>query len=249
MIYKIGKESLRVPETGPERKVRTPRQVVPWRDVAETCRTLDAVCGEIPNGDDFTICDGIARSGFWGAVFRNRWPRCRLILNEEDQICGEVLKDNFPKEDILHHPIHEWCPDECDIALLDFDHFTLRILDQWKAVLEKWDSCCKYFIIADGACFGFKFGNLRHYGVDDEKDYYKLLDKALRRFLNKRITVVSRFMNASTILLENKKGRSIKYLPPSQLPLSRGGKPYGLSKEPKIKPKPKLKKSSEGLLF
>lgn len=232
MLYRIGSQKLNVPETGPERRIRTPRQVVPWRDVAETCRTLDAICGEIPTEKQFKIVDGIARSGFWGAVFRNRWPDCQLLLNEEDKACAKVLHDNFPGDKITHHGIHDWAPVNCDISLLDFDHFTLRILDKWKLVLEKWCPSSRYFIMADGACFGFKFGNLKHYGVKDEKDYYRLLDEALRKFLNKRITVVSRFMNASTILLEEKAGHDIKFLPPSTLVLSRGGKTYGSTPSP-----------------
>jgi len=243
MLYRIGSQKLLLPETGPERRIRTPRQVVPWRDVAETCRTLDAICGEIPAQEQFKIVDGIARGGFWGAVFRNRWPNCKLFLNEADETCRETLKKNFPDDKITHHSIHDWAPRKCDLTLLDFDHFTLRILEKWQTVLENWSPCCRYFIIADGACFGFKFGNLRHYGVEDERDYYKLLDKALRKFLNKRITVVSRFMNASTILLEDKKGKGIKFLPPSNLVLSRGGRPYGISK-----PKPASKDQGFGLV-
>ena len=226
MIYRIGSQKLNVPETGTPRKIRTPRQVVPWRDVAETCRTLDAICSEIPNKKKFDIVDGIARAGFWGAVFRDRWPDCKLTLNEEKETCTEVLKQNFPDDKILCKSIHKWAPKKCDISLLDFDHFTLNILDRWREVLKQWCAVSHYFIIADGACFGFKFGNLRHYGISDEKDYYYLLNDALKDFLGKRITVVSRFLNASTILLEDCKGKDIKFLPPSSMLLFRGGKQY-----------------------
>lgn len=225
MIYVIGKQKLVVPETGPERKARTPRQVVPWRDVAETCRTLDAVCAAI-GGKPTTIVDGIARAGFWGAVFRDRWPKCRLVLNEEDQGCLPILQKNFPQDKLLSHDIKKWTPPQSDISLLDFDHFTLRILDQWKDVLERWSPQARYFIIADGACFGFKFGNMKHYGIDKPEDYFYLLDKALKKIIAKRITTVSMFSNASTILLEDKKPSKIQFLPPSQLFLSRGGKGY-----------------------
>jgi len=236
MIYTIGNQKLDVPETR-DRKARTPRQVVPWRDVAETCRTLDAICGEIQTKPKpFKIVDGIARGGFWGKVFRNRWPKCKIHLNEEDAVCLPVLKKNFPNDKITSNDIHEWTPNKSDIVLLDFDHFTLNILDQWKDVLERYSPTCKYFIIADGACFGFKFGNLKHYGVSEEEDYFGLLGDALSKFLDKRITVVSKFSNASTILLENKRPNKIKFLPPTYLFLSRGGKLY----------KPKLPKPSVG---
>jgi hypothetical protein len=239
MIYRIGSQALDVPEMGEARKARTPRQVVPWRDVAETCRTLDAVCGQIRLDKNFPkMLDGIARAGFWGAVFRERWPGCRLHLNEEDEGCLPILKRNFPhKAEFSSYSIHEWTPPRADVSLLDFDHFTLRILDQWADVLQRFSPQARYFIIADGACFGFKFGNLKHYGVDDEKDYYHLLNEAIRPLTNKHITVVSRFCNASTILLEDApRENGITFLEPSDLFLSRGGKPY---KQKKIKNCPK----------
>ena len=227
MIYRIGSQKLSIPETGTPRKIRTPRQVVPWRDVAETCRNLDAVCSVIPTPKKkLNIVDGIARAGFWGAVFRDHWPNCKLTLNEEKESCTEVLQQNFPNDKILHNDIHTWAPKKCDISFLDFDKFTLKKLEQWREVLKKWSTASRYFMIADGACFGFKFGNLRHYGVSDENDYYYLLNEALKDFLGKRITVVSRFLNAATVLMEDRKGKEIKFLPPSNMPLFRGGKMY-----------------------
>jgi len=223
---------LNVPETfNTNGRPRTPRQVVPWRDVAETCRTLDAVCSMIPaQRPPLRIVDGIARSGFWGAVFRERWPTCRLVLNEEDAGCRDILQSNFPRDTVLSHDIHEWAPAPCDLILLDFDHFTLRILDQWRGVLERYAPLCRYFIIADGACFGWKFGNLKHYGLTDENEYFRLLDRTMSAFIDKRITAVSQFCNASTILLESKTVHDITFLPPSMLPLRRGTKAYGEKK-------------------
>ena len=238
MMYVIGQRKLHVPETGPERKARTPRQVVPWRDVAETCRTLDAVCS-VMKQTPRKIVDGIARAGFWGAVFQNRWPACRLVLNEEEKTCLPVLKENFPGHVLLSHDIKKWTPPESDISLLDFDHFTLRILDQWKDVLERWSPKARNFIIADGACFGFKFGNMRCYGITKPEEYFYKLDEALRKFLDKRITTVSMFANASTILLEDRKPKEIQFVQPSMLFLSRGGSVYRMKDVPKA-PKRKL---------
>ena len=206
MIYKVGKLKLNVPETGPERKARTPRQVVPWRDVAETCRTLDTVCSTInTNTTKLKIIDGIARAGFWGLVFRNRWNKCKLILNEEDKICLPVLQSNFPNDTISSNDIKIWTPPKTDISLLDFDHFTLKILNQWEDTLKRWSPKTRYFIIADGACFGFKFGTMKAYDISKPEDYFYLLEESLTNIIDKHITVVSMFMNASTILLEDKK--------------------------------------------
>lgn len=235
MKYTIGNRTIRVPETKVNSRTRTPRQVVPWRDVAETCRTLDAVCEHIPLKGKITIADGIARSGFWGAVFQNHWPDCKLVLNEEETSCNDTLKLNFPEAVLSNHDIHKWAPEAVDISLLDFDHFTLRILDQWKDVLIKWSPVSRYFIIADGACFGFKFGNMKHYGIKNANDYYYLLDEAMKKFIDKRITVVSSFINASTILLEDKKPKEIKFLPPSELYLSRGDVIYKNKKPEPLK--------------
>ena len=235
MIYTVGTKKLNIPETGTTRKSRTPRQVVPWRDVAETCRTLDVICKHIPldKNKKIKIVDGIARAGFWGAVFQNHWPKCKLVLNEEDEKCNPALAVNYPKTLIINKNIHKWTPPISDISLLDFDHFTLRILNQWKDVLTRWSPKAKYFIIADGACFGFKFGNMKHYNIEHPEEYYYLLDKAIYKIIGKHITVVSAFINASTILLEDKKPRKIKYEPPSNLFLSRGCKIYKINKEKK----------------
>ena len=224
MIYTVGTQTLEITDAESEERKGTPNQIVGWRDVAETCRTLDAVCKVIRDTTKLNIVDGIARSGFWGAVFRNRWEDCTLHLNEQDTTCVSVLQRNFPDDKITTHDIHEWTPKQCDLSLLDFDHFTLRILDQWKDVLIKWcEATDKYFIIADGACFGFKFGNMKHYGIKTDEEYYYLLDEAMKEFLNKRITVVSKFTNAATILLESRRRGDIKFVPPSvDLVVNRG---------------------------
>jgi hypothetical protein len=203
--------------------------------MAETCRTLDVVCNRIsPVDKHLKIVDGIARSGFWAAVFLNCWPKCKLSLNEEDKTCNPVLEMNFPKVQIINKNIHSWTPPESDISFLDFDRFTLRILSQWKDVLERWSPKSQYFIIEDAACFGFTFGNLKHYGINKPEDYYYLLDKALGKIIDKHITVVSKFLNSATVLLEDKKPKKIEFLPPSNLYVSRGGKAYkGESEETK----------------
>jgi len=228
MKYKIGNQTLIVNSSETKEAKGSPNQIVGWRDVAETCRTLDAICEHIGDKKRLSTVDGIARSGFWGAVFRYRWPDCSLHLNELDKACLPVLKRNFPNDKVTSYDIHKWAPKSCDLTLLDFDHFTLRILDQWKDVLMSWEDTCKYFIIADGACFGFKFGNMKHYGIKTDKEYYYLLDEAFKKFLNKRITVVSKFTNAATILLKSvRRGKDIKFIEPSNIPLRKGNKLYG----------------------
>ena len=224
MIYTIGTQQIEITDQESKERKGSPNQIVGWKDVAETCRTLDAVCKVIKETPQLDIVDGIARSGFWGAVFRNRWADCKLHFNEQDATCMEVLKRNFPEDRITSHNIHKWAPKSCDLSLLDFDHFTLRMLDQWKDVLIKWsEATTKYFIIADGACFGFKFGNMKHYGIKTDEEYYYLLDEAMKPFLNRSITVVSKFSNAATILVENRRRGDIKFVKPSSdLVVSKG---------------------------
>jgi hypothetical protein len=224
MIYTIGNQIINVTVSETNEAKGTPNQIVGWRDVAETCRTLHAVSNLIPIEKPY-IVDGIARAGFWGAVFRHIWPGCSLHLNDLDLTCKKVLERNFPKDTITHKSIHKWRPQKCDIALLDFDHFTLKILPKFKEILIDWSKSCKYFIIADGACFGFKFGNMKHYGITNDLDYYHILNETLIEFLDKEITIVSKFVNAATILLEPKKKRKkkIKFVNPTQdLVLHRG---------------------------
>jgi hypothetical protein len=230
MIYKIGNQKLTIIDSETKEDKGTPHQVVSWRDMAETCRTLDAVCNYIPVKDSPIIVDGIARAGFWGALFRNKWPNCILHLNEKEKNCLDVLKRNFPNDKITNFNIEKWAPKKCDIAMLDFDDFTLHKADKWKSILQAWEKSCTYLIIVDSACFGFKFGNLRHYGKIDEKDYYYLLNKYFKSIsLNKRVTTVCKFTNAATILLKEKKVSKIKFISPSSdLFLSKGDVPKGL---------------------
>ena len=226
MIFTIGTQKLNVSTSETQEAKGTPNQIVGWRDVAETCRTLHAVSALIKVKNP-KIVDGIARAGFWGAIFRHIWPECKLHLNDADEACMEVLKRNFPEDKISNHSIKNWAPEKkYDIALLDFDHFTLKILPKFEDQLIAWAKTCKYFIIADGACFGFKFGNMKHYGITDEKEYYYKLNDALKEFLDMEITVVSKFVNAATILLEPKspKWTEIKFVEPTQdLLLAKGG--------------------------
>ena len=145
MIYQIGNQTLNIPETGEERKIRTPRQVAPYRDMAETCRNLDAICQTIKTKPK-TIIDGIARSGFWSAVFRNHWPDCKLIINGENEECVGILKknfSNFPTVTIVNEDIQKWNPPKSDLCFLDFDKFTLRIINKRKKELIKYSKSCQ----------------------------------------------------------------------------------------------------------
>jgi len=226
MLYKIGSQKLHLPEMG--LKSRTPHQVVPWRDCAETCRTLDAICTSIPVGNrPFKIVDGIARAGFWAAVFLNRWPNCNLILNESDDGCVKILRENFPHARVTSRDINTWTPPESDLLLLDFDAFTLHKLGDHQHILERVTSTCHYLAIAESACFGFKFGNLKHYKVEDEKEYYKLLNKTMEKVVKKRIISISKFTNSAMVLFGDT-DQPPQYIPPSSLAVSRGGKQYKL---------------------
>jgi len=229
MIYTIGTYKIDIPEIiSTAGRPRTPRQVVPWRDVAETCRTLDAVCSKIPSGRrPLKIVDGIARAGFWGAIFKERWPNCDLLLNEEDQECADMLRDNFADDiKIESHSLADWVPEVSDLILLDFDAFTLKKLGEHQGILERLSPACKYMIIAESACFGFKFGNIKHYGVETEEEYYALVDAQLYPVTGKSVLAVSKFCNAAMVLLGPDNGQEIEYIQPTGLPVFRGGKPF-----------------------
>jgi len=221
MIYSVGKIKLDIPESGTERKIRTPSQVVPYRDVAETCRTLDAVLSVINCGKKPKIVDAIARSGFWCAVSLTRWTDCELIINDKDENCCGFLKSNFPNHTVLNNDVYSWTPPESDILILDFDAFTLRKLPGHSEVLSRVAKTAKWVIIADSTCFGFKFGNLRHYGVKTEEEYYELLAKETKPIVGKNLIAVSAFMNAAMVLYGNEKGK-ITHIQPSDLFVSRG---------------------------
>lgn len=235
MKYLIGSQTLIVDSAETKEAKGTPHQVVSWRDCAETCRNLDVVCNEITVKDKtrLKIVDGIARAGFWSAVFRHNWSDCVLHLNESSKECLPVLERNFPNDKITSFDIRKWAPKECDLAMLDFDFFTLKKFhsEHWESVITSWDAgSTKYLIIADGACFGFKFGNMKHYGIKEEKEYYYLLRDELKQYMNKRLSVVSKFNNSAIVLFESvRRVHDIKFLPPSSLPLRKGNKIYGNS--------------------
>lgn len=232
MKYIIGKITLDIEVLVTEHDKGTPNQIVSWRDVAETARNVDALCDYISSKDasQLHIVDAIARSGFWSAVFRNKWKDCTLHLNEFKKECLPVLKRNFPNDKITSKDYRIWAP-SCDLSILDFDYFTLRKFhsDKMEEIMTLWDSTTsKYIIVGDGACFGFKFGNMKHYGIKDEKEYYYLLRDEMKPYMTKTLTVVSKFNNAAMLLFENTRRKNdIKFLPPTDLYLSKGNKVYG----------------------
>jgi hypothetical protein len=245
MKYIIGNQTLLLDssETKVSKEAKgTPHQVVGWRDCAETCRNLDTICNVINSKETepLKIVDGIARAGFWSAVFRNKWSDCILHLNDSDESCLPVLKRNFPNDKITNYDIRKWAPKSCDLVMLDFDFFTLKKFhtEHWEDVITNWDaSSKKYLILADGACFGFKFGNMKHYGIKEENEYYYLLRDELKKYMSKKLTVVSKFNNSSIVLFEETKtNRDIKFLPPSSMSLFKGNKPYGNSSANQVKP-------------
>lgn len=232
MKYVIGKITLVIEESETKEAKGTPNQIVGWRDVAETARNVDAICDYISSKDttQLYIVDAIARSGFWSAVFRNKWNDCILHLNEFKKECLPVLKRNFPNDKITNKDYRIWTH-KCDLSILDFDYFTLLKFhsDKMEEMVTAWDSVTsKYIIIGDGACFGFKFGNMKHYGIKDEKEYYYLLRDEMKPHMTKTLTVVSKFNNAAMLLFENTRRKNdIKFLPPTDLYLSKGNKVYG----------------------
>ena len=237
MKYIIGKITLNIEVLITEHDKGTPNQIVSWRDVAETARNVDALCDYIfwKESTPLHITDAIARSGFWSAVFRNKWEDCILHLNEFKKECLPVLKRNFPNDKITSHDYHVWTH-KCDLSILDFDYFTLLKFhsDKMEEMVTAWDAASsKYVIIGDGACFGFKFGNMKHYGIKDEKEYYYLLRDEMKPYMSKTLTVVSKFNNAAMLLFENTRRKNdIKFLPPTNLFLSKGNKTYGGSPNP-----------------
>ena len=219
MIYEIGDQKLDVPEMDG----KSPRQAVGWRDVAESCRTLDAICRHVPLPVTRAV-DIVAKVGFWATVFRNVWPDVKLVLNEEDQAARRILRSNWPDATIRRENPHTWDPPESEVGLFDTDHFTLKILDEWEQPLIRWSSRFNYLIVSDGACFGFKFGNLAHYGVKSPEDYYHMLGQALHRITGLHLTHVSRFENAANVLLGPEKFGPIQFIPPSWMRMTRGGR-------------------------
>ena len=241
MKYTIGNQTIGILPAETKEAKGTPNQVVGWRDVAETARNVDALCNYISAKDDsqLRIVDAIARSGFWSAVFRNKWPNCILHLNEEHQECFPALKRNFPNDKITTLNIASWTPKNgCDLSILDFDYFTLRKLhsEKMEPMIAAWDKATtKYVIIGDGACFGFKFGNMKHYGIKDEKEYFYLLRDDMKSFMSKKLTAVSKFNNAAMLLFEEtKRVRDIIFIPPTNLLLKKGDKVYGTVKREDI---------------
>lgn len=205
MIYTIGKIKLHTTVEEETADKGSPNQVVGWRDMVETCYTLFAVCKNIKFENPPKIVDAISRAGWWGACFLNLWPDATIHFNEAEKHCVPVLQRNFPKCKITTNNIKEWTPRSCDLAMIDFDFFTLKKAEkEWSETLYNWGMASKYLIIVDGACFGFKFGNLKSYGCKTEENYYDLLNEYIKKTIpGKRITQISKFSNAATVVIED----------------------------------------------
>lgn len=223
--YKVGSHVLSIPQKTKTQAIGT---VVPWHDVAETCRCLRSLLLYLKDTQPQQVVDGVAGSGFWAALVQQQWPNVRLLLNETCDDSVLLLKKFYPTAQVTQQDLHQWQPPSADLGILEFHQFTLRIWEKYQQILDTWSQKMERIILADGACFGFKFGNLCHYGLDKEWDYYELLNETLRPVLHgKQITMVSKFTNAALMVIEYKpKQKKIIPLPPTTFPLFRDGKAH-----------------------
>lgn len=152
--------------------------------------------------------DAMAGCGFTCTIVKDQLKLEKLYCNDLDPLCCEILRTNFPKDQITNENFFELkYPKGIDITSVDFNNFTLKRVDFWKSGLEKIDS--PYLVFADSACFGFKFGdvNFKSYGISCVEDYYQKLSDWLFDFMGYSVHCVFPFGNAALVL--TKKGGSV----------------------------------------
>lgn len=154
-----------------------------------------------------SIWDVMAGSGFSGKILQKRFPGVDLHLNDLSEVCVDCLNANFKKEYLLAQISQGYAHEvkanfKPDMIFADFNDFTLRKMDNWRAVFEaavKQDP--SYFMFTDSASYGFKFKkNLAAYGVDTPEEYYQHLEYVLYEEYELLIDRVCIFGNAALVL-------------------------------------------------
>ena len=171
-----------------------------YADILKESSALKQVVSKLKNVE--TIADAMAGCGFSVAVLKSVFPDSKLILNDWDKQCYENLKLNFPESSIANEDINKWeLWGKVDLLFIDFNNFTLKRIDDWKPTILRLSEKCKNLIITDSACFGFRMGNLKTYGVETPAQYYGLLEKELG-LKEKSLTHFSIFGNAALVLFQ-----------------------------------------------
>jgi len=169
-----------------------------WNDIVHESSAIRATL-ELLAWEPESVVDAMAGCGFSAAQFASLWPKAKLTLNDFDEQCANVLRDNFPECDVYQEDVRIWDMPRVDLCFIDFNNFTLKRLGDWKDYLKVASSRCRWLIFADAASYGFHMGNLKVYGVNSPEDYYRKLNGALYKTTKKRIVAVSIFGNAALV--------------------------------------------------
>lgn len=153
-----------------------------------------------------SILDMLGGCGFSGAVLRNSFPKASLFLNDIDPVCAEVLKHNFPDAVVSQLDILKWEDfPKTDLIWIDFNNFTLKRFPTWGPILIRAASRSRTLLFTDSACYGFKMGNLKTYGVERPIEYYRALGQALAD-TGKHVRRVVMFGGAALVRMEMEPG-------------------------------------------
>lgn len=173
-------------------------------DIVRKLGALNSIFSRLPRPS--SVVDSMAGLGFTACVLLNHWKGVRLFLNDKNEDCVKELRSNFGSSaELSCKDLFDWDPPACDLALLDFNRFTVKSIPYWRPVLKKFASASSRIVLSDSALYGVKFGNLSRYGVEDKTGYFELLRQKLS-FTGKQSMTVCEFGNAAEVLLEEGEG-------------------------------------------
>jgi len=167
-------------------------------DIQKEMGAIHTMIQSLPE-DIQLVVDGMAGSGFSGKVFKNRWPKASLLLNDLSKECSDSLKVNFPEDKVQNVSCENIIVDSPDFVFVDFNNFTKNRIDFWDIIFQQvrqWNP--KYYMFTDSASYSFKFKKM-----EVDVSYYYELERELKKRYGWKIDKVCIFGNASLVLCGN----------------------------------------------
>lgn len=182
-------------------------------DIEKEMGAVKALCSYLKKSDYIvnSVWDIMAGCGFSVKIFEKYLNPTNMVVNDMDQLCVDQLERNIKDKrkiitsyDFFKFPFNKFpIP---DLTFIDFNNFTLRRIDQWDAALKKVES--PLLVLADSACYGFKFGNLKKYNCESAIEYYEALSSEMNKRYGYGAEIIFPFGNACEVLLV--RGRTFK---------------------------------------
>ena len=181
-------------------------------DLADELSAMKAILIEIKErgiSKNPTVLEAMAGAGFITALILRYLSPKVAVLNDPSEFCCSILEHNYSvngyritNDDALSIKVDSAL--RLDIAVIDFNIFTVRSIKNWLHPLQEIGKKTDYLIVTDSACYGFKFGdrNFAAYGIKSRQEYYYLLLRKLHEVTGCGVFAVCEFRNASIVALQ-----------------------------------------------